>query len=430
MKLNSLQSLLATVLGAGLIAAPTVEAKSVLITDATIHTMSAQGTLTDADILVVDGVIQVVGKDLDAKADQTIDAKGKIVTPGIFALANHVGLVELDSLEQTADMSTKNEDLGAGFRVHKAFNPKSTLIPNNRAQGVTRTLLAPRNGTSLFAGTGAVMSLDGDFDAVIHEDTAMFAVYGESGSNMAGGSRASALHYLDTAFSEAKEYQQNQAAIESGEYREMSFSADDLVALAPVIAGEIPLVISVNRTSDMLALIELAKEHGVRLVFNSAAEAWMIADKLAATNVAVLIDPTDNIPSSFEALGKRFENAAMLNKAGVEVMFLGQGFLATHNAHSVRHSAGTAVSYGLPYDVAMKALSTTPAKVFGLNDFGQIKAGMNAELVIWSGDPLELMTVAEGVMIDGEMTSLVKRSDRLRDRYKDLDSDKNTFYRK
>lgn len=406
-------------------------AETTLIKGAKIHTMSPQGVLESGDVFIEDGVIKSVADNLSMQADNIIDGKGKVLTPGIFALINQIGLVELGSLDQTADMATENEEQGASFRVDQVFNHNSTLIPVNRSNGVTRTLIAPSLGYYIFAGRGAVMSLDGDYNALIAKDVAIFAAFGERAADMSGGSRASTLYQLNQALDEARIYKNNRSAIELGEFRELYYSIDDLRALQAVIDKKVPLIISANRESDLLTLLDFAKEQNIKIAFVGAAEAWRVAKQIAKADAAVFVDPMDNLPSSFESLGKRYDNAAILSKAGVKVMFLGQGFLDSHNAYTVRHSAGNAVAYGMDYNKALAAMITTPAEYFGGDDaYGKIAEGFKAELVLWSGDPLEVTTLAEQVWIDGKATSMENRSTKLRERYKALDTDKNTGYRK
>lgn len=418
----------------GLMAAVS-NAETTLIKGAKIHTMSPQGVLQSGDVLIENGVIKSVAKELSVDADNIVDGKGKVVTPGIFALINQIGLVELGSQDQTADMVTENEEQGASFRVDQVFNHNSTLIPVNRSNGVTRTLITPQPGVQIFAGRGAIMSLDGDYDALIAQDVAVLATFGERAADMSGGSRASTLHQLNQALNEARIYKNNRSVIEQGEFRELHYSIEDLRALQNIIDKKIPLIISANRESDLLTLLDFAKQQNIKVAFVGAAEAWKVAAKLAEADAAVFIDPMDNLPSSFESLGKRYDNAAILSKAGVNVMFLGQGFLASHNAHTVRHSAGNAVAYGMDYDKALAAMISTPANYFAgtsgsENAYGQVAEGYTAELVLWDGDPLEVTTLAEQVWIDGKAASMENRSTKLRDRYKALDTDKNTGYRK
>lgn len=405
----------------------TVSAESVLIKNAKVHTLSSQGTLNNADIYVVDGVVRQVGKSINQNADKIIDAKSQVVTPGLFAIENNIGVLEIESLGQTSDSSSGDEMAGASFSLTEVFNPNSTLIPHNRSNGITRTLVNPTSN-QLIAGQASVFSLNGDYDALLFNNVAMFGSFGERGSRMAGGSRATALTHLQTALDEAREYADNTASILEGDYRELFTSIADLKALQALINREVPLVVRVNRASDIKTLIRFAKRNSIRLIFSGAAEGWMVAKDIAAAKIPVILDPFHNLPRSFESLGSRIDNATLLNKAGVDLIFQSGG---SHNAHNVRYAAGNSVSYGVPYEVALQAMTTTPARYFGgASDYGKIQPGYKAELVIWDGDPLEVTSIAKVVMIDGKITSMMTKAKRLRDRYKNISTDKNTPYRK
>jgi imidazolonepropionase-like amidohydrolase len=145
----------------------------------------------------------------------------------------------------------------------------------------------------------------------------------------------------------------------------------------------------------------------------------MVAEDIARSGATVILDPSKNLPTRYETLGARLENAAILNDAGVPLMFTGMGWQNTHNAFLVAQCAGIAVANGLPYDAALKALFITPAEVFGLKNAGQIALGDKADLVLWTNDPLELVREAELVFINGEEIPMVSRATRLRDRYFD-----------
>lgn len=423
-KFSKKLSILALVLSFGF---SNANAETILIQDAKVHTSASAGTLSEADILIEDGLILNIGENLQADGARVIDAKNKVVTSGLFALSNQIGLVEISAIKATNDAATEAKGEGASFRVDAIFNAKSTLIPMNRAGGVTRTLIKPYNGKSIFAGYGAIMDLSGQYDSLILSDVAMFATYGEHAAGLSGGSRASALHQLNAAFEQASEYANNKAAIKRGDYRQLDFSLDDLEAINHLVEKDIPLVVEVNRANDILAVLEFAKQQDISLVLSGVAEGWKVAKQIAKANVPVMVDPMDNIPNSFETLGKRYENAAWLNKAGVEVMFYG----STHNADNVRQAAGNAVAYGMPYNKALEAMTSLPAKVFGgASNYGKLMPGFKAELVVWSGDPLEVTTYPEAVIMDGKEMNLMTRSKRLEQRYKDVSTDQNIFYRK
>ena len=153
------------------------------------------------------------------------------------------------------------------------------------------------------------------------------------------------------------------------------------------------------------------------MILSGASEGWRVARKIAMAKVPVIVDPINNLPSSYETLGSRLDNALLLHQAGVKLMFTGMGWQNTHNAYLVRQSAGNAVANGLPYNVAIQAITSNPAQIFGLPGYGQIKVGAEATLVLWSGDPLEVMSNPDLVLIDGQEQSLQSRATRLRDRY-------------
>jgi imidazolonepropionase-like amidohydrolase len=154
----------------------------------------------------------------------------------------------------------------------------------------------------------------------------------------------------------------------------------------------------------------------MRAVIAGGAEAWLVARELAQAQVPVLVDPLVNLPGSFDQLGARLDNAARLHAAGVTFAFSQSGD-ATHNARKVRQLAGNAVANGLPWDAALAALTANPARIFGLADRGRIEPGQRADLVLWSGDPLEVTTYAEQVWIDGAPVDPRTRQTELRDRY-------------
>jgi len=197
---------------------------------------------------------------------------------------------------------------------------------------------------------------------------------------------------------------------DSGEYSER-----DLEALLGLMEKRKPLIVKTNRASDMLRMIEFAKVHEINIIFHGAKEAWRIADRLAEENIAVIIDPMDNIPSSFDSIGARIDGASILTESGVTVLI---GIADAHNSFLSRQGAGNAVANGMDQYEAIKALTINIAQVFGLADsIGSIEIGKNADLVLWDGDPLEVSTFSDAVIIDGIIMSNMTRSKRLRDRY-------------
>lgn len=394
-------------------------AETVVITGATVHTLGPQGTIQNGTVVIENGKIKAVGASVPVPSGaRSIDARGKVVTPGFLDSFSRIGLVEVPAVEGTDDTETEDDRITAAFRVADALNPHSALIPVNRVEGLTRVVVMPNTGESLIAGQGALIHLGGPGDYLVRSPIAMYATLGEGGANLAGGSRAAALLRLREAFEDTRDYIANRKAFEQGERREYALSRLDLEALIPVVRGELPLVLAVQRASDIQAALRLAREYKLDLILAGATEGWMVAPEIAAAKVPVLVNPLDNLPGSFETLGATLENAARLHKAGVTIAFMSGD---AHNARNIKQAAGNAVAYGLPWNAALAALTSVPARIWGLSgSYGTLEAGKDADVAIWDGDPLEVTTFPDAVFIRGVQMPMKTRQTELRDRYKDL----------
>lgn len=394
-------------------------AETIVITGATVHTLGPQGTIRNGTVVIENGKIKAVGASVPVPAGaRPIDARGKVVTPGLLDSFSRIGLVEVSAVEGTNDTETEDDRITAAFRAADALNPRSSLIPVNRVEGLTRVVVMPNTGESLIAGQGALIHLGGPGDYLVRSPAAMYATLGEGGADLAGGSRAAALLRLREAFEDTRDFIANRKAFEQGERREYALSRLDLEALIPVVQGELPLVLAVQRASDIEAALRLAREYKLDLILSGATEGWIVAPEIAAAKVPVLINPLDNLPGSFEALGATLENAARLHKAGVTVAFMSGD---AHNARNIKQAAGNAVAYGLPWNAALAALTSVPARIWGLADsYGTLEPGKDADVVIWDGDPLEVTTFPDAVFIRGVQMPMQTRQTELRDRYKDL----------
>ncbi len=412
-------AVLLSILALVLTAAP-ARAETVAITGATIHTLGPQGTIQNGTLVIENGKIRAVGASVPVPAGtrRIIDARGKVVTPGLFDSYTHLGVVEVDAVQASRDAAVKDDRVTAAFNVVDAYNPRSTLIPINRIEGLTRAVVGPRPGNSLIAGQIAVVHLGGPGDYLVRSPVAMFAVLGEPGARLSGGSRSAAMLRLREALQDALDYAANRKAFEQGDRREYALSRLDLEALVPVVKGELPLLLSVDRASDIEAALRLAKELELELILAGVAEGWKVAGRIAEAKVPVIVNPMNNLPVSFETLGATLENAACLHKAGVTIAFMTGD---AHNARNLKQSAGNAVANGLPWEAALAAITTAPARIWGIADrYGTLEAGKDADVVIWDGDPLELTTFADAVFIRGVEVPMTSRQLELRDRYKDL----------
>jgi imidazolonepropionase-like amidohydrolase len=307
--------------------------------------------------------------------------------------------------------------LSASFNAWEGMNPASTFIAETRRDGITTALVSPARG-SLLSGRAAVIDLNGESVSamLVKGPVAMVGELGESAE-----ARGEQFGHLRAVLSDAKTYGLRKVAYDNGAIRSLAASREDLEALAPVLAGTMPLIISVNKASDIRAAIGIAKQFGLKLVIEGGAEAWEVAKDLAAAHVPVMAGAMNNIPNSFSTLGHRQENLALLKSAGVTVIIVGDGGGLgedNYNARNVRYEAGNAVAYGMKWDDALRAVTMAPAEVLGVSDrVGSLQPAKEADVVVWSGDPFEFATVAEHVYVRGVENTTRTRQQMLIDRY-------------
>ena len=385
----------------------TAYADAIMIRGATVHTMTADGTLENTDIFISGGEIQKIGKDLPVPQDDVFvfNAEGKPVTPGFFAGISSIGITEVSAVEESTDSALDLKEMRPEFDVVPAYNPNSSLVPVTRIEGFSFTLLGAGSKGSIFGGQGQLVLLDGGYESFIGSPV-LFINVGRDASGISGGSRAAQWMLLEQAMQEADS---PPASTETA----LLTRAGRGTLSAFANGGKV--VIDVDRASDILATLRFAKRYGLDLVVASGREAWMVADQLAEAGVPVLLDPLENLPSNFDTLGSRLDNAAILQAAGVTVAISGGD---THNARKQRQMAGNAVSYGLPHEAGIAALTSNPASIFGVTgQQGSIQKDKPANVVLWSGDPLDVTSTAEIVVINGKLIPMESRQTKLRDRY-------------
>jgi imidazolonepropionase-like amidohydrolase len=421
-----------TLLAAGaLLAGATAPASSqtVAVTGARILTGTGT-TIESGTVLVRDGRIAAVGRDVTVPAGATvIDGHGKVVTPGLVNSYTTIGIVEIEAVDETNDAASGNDQITAAFDVRYGLNPFSTLIPIERDGGVTSAVVAPGARASIIAGMGAFIHLaGGTADSMIDRSpVAMFGILNERAAQRTGGARGTAVLRLRELLEDVRVYAANPPAYESRDRRDLSMSRLDLEAMVPVVQGRLPLVLAVDRAPDILNALALAKEFQLRLVLAGAAEGWRVADAIRAGGVPVILNPLTDIPG-YDNLAATLENAARLQKAGVMVAF---ATFDAHNARNLRFLAGNAVANGMPYDAALAAITSAPARIWGVDSLaGALTPGRRADLVVWSGDPFELLTRAEHVFIRGRDMPPDNRQLELLARYRTLSDSMPAQYRK
>ncbi|MEO1149475.1 MAG: amidohydrolase family protein [Pseudomonadota bacterium] len=396
--------------------------QTIAIMDGEVHTVT--GTVIEAgDVIIRGGRIVEVGSDLTAPdGAQIINADGRIVTPGIIAPFSSLGLAEISAVADSNDAGPdRSFELGASLDAGDAFNPASTLIPINRAGGVTRAVSVPNVGGSLFGGKAIFVDLTGEAGSVFKRDVGQTLILNAGGANRAGGTRMGAYALAREMLEEAQLFANDPAG-----YRRLvtdgRYTVSDLRALGPVLSGEVPLFVVVHRAVDIRNVIRMKSDFGLNIILVGAAEGWREAAALAAANVPVIIDGLANLPQNFETLSATLRNAALLNQAGVTIGFYNPQGFGDHNLRLLPQMAGNAVAEGLPFDAALAALTLGPATMFGLDgEMGSLEAGKRADVVVWDGDPLEVTSAPVAVLIDGKVQDLNNRQQMLLDRYRTLD---------
>lgn len=396
-----------------------VQAQTIMIRGATVYTMGQDGILENTDVFISGGKIRKIGQNLSVPQDDVyvFDAEGKPLTPGFFAGITSLGITEVSAVSESVDASLSLKEMRPEFNVVPAYNPNSSLIPVARIEGFSFTLLGAGSQGSIFGGQGRLLALDGGYESFIGSSV-LFINVGRDASSLSGGSRAGQWMLLHQAMQEAD----NPPA--SNEPRLLTRSGRN--TLSAYAENGMKTVFNVDRASDILEVLRFAENYGLSPVISGGAEAWMVAKQLAVAKVPVLLNPLINLPVNFDNLGSRLDNAAILEAAGVTIAISGAG---AHNARKQRQMAGNAVSYGLPHEAGIAALTRNPASIFGFTDNqGVIRINKPANVVLWSGDPLEVTSVAEKVIINGELIPMESRQTKLRDRYLPVNPDMPRAY--
>ena len=397
-------------------------AETIAITGGRVVVGDGTAPIDGGTVIIRDGNVVAVGMSVAVPAGaRRIDAKGKWVTPGVFAGFTRLGLSEVDAVKGTNDKSGGKSGFSAAIDVAPAIDPFRSPFAVNRAAGVTRAVVAPEAAESIFAGQGAIADLGADSNPVTKARAFQFAEFGEDGSALSGGSRAGTHLHFRAMLREAQDY-----AAGRGNFDDELLKAEDAKALLNVLRGETRLLIHVEGANDMLRLIELKRDFSsVKIVFVGASEGWRIAPQLLEAGVPIIASALNDLPVTFEMLGATQSNIGRMKDAGVQVAI---GMINDRDSHQLRYTtqyAGNIVSLqfvpgatGLTWDEAFAAISSVPADIMGVGDrLGSLKAGKAADVVIWDGDPLELSSAATTVFIDGVEQPLTNRQNRLRDRY-------------
>ncbi|MBM4283348.1 MAG: hypothetical protein FJ137_22265 [Deltaproteobacteria bacterium] len=379
--------------------------------------------LVEASVVVDEGaIVDVLPSSSPPPAGvRRVDGRGKVLTPGLVAVGSQVGLFDV-GMEPDHDDSDHDGAATPGFVAGHGYNPHAVHVAVDREEGVTTAVLAPA-ARKLFAGEGVAVALSGRLDD--RPDTsrpvAQFGAFDGAVAGAWGGSRGGLVLGARELFDDVRLYRARPREFDRGDSRPLRLSPVHLAALGRVIdGGKVPWVVHVDRASDLLTVLDLAAAHRLRVVVDGGAEAWLVADRLRQDGVPVIVRPSAAGQLSFDALSARDDLAAALHAAGVRVVVA--AWATDMGTSRLRQEAGLAVQNGLPRDAALAAITATPAALFvdtpGQPPRGVVQKGARADLVLWSGDPLEVLTVAEHVWVAGVEDPTPSRPRQLAERYR------------
>jgi len=381
-------------------------AQTLVITDAKIVTNAKAGTIETGSILMRNGRIITIAQDITTPAGaEEISAAGQWITPGLIVPFSQIGLVDISGEARTNDTRSEKSKTSISELAADSFNPKAVSIANTRLGGITHAVVSPDMGMNIFSGIGLIADTSGDFDSALNENAFVYVQLGSRGADKAGGSRSAALAMLRAALDDAAAYPSRYTG---GPDNGDTLSRRDAEALALAARGYMPILIGADRASDILTIIDLKEDYGdLDIIIVGAAEGWLVADQIKKAEVK----------DSFDKVGASVDNIVKLDEAEVDYAIATLSAGVSHNVRVLTQHAGNAVGYGLAWNKAFAAVTSTPARWFRLNDLGTVEAGTKANMVIWDGDPLEVTSAPVMVFIDGEEQPMESRQRALRDRY-------------
>jgi imidazolonepropionase-like amidohydrolase len=379
------------------------------------------GVIENGVLILAGGKISAVGAAGSVKVPSgatIVDAKGMTVYPGLFDAETNLGLVEIGSDAMTTDTNEPSDEIMPHMHVYDAFHAETTHIPIARYNGVTNAIVAPGIRDSV-SGQDMLIQLAGKDrdDMILDKDIALAVNFGAAERRAVPkypSTRMGLITQLRQSMIDAQEYKNRKDA--AAKKPGSAFKTDlRYEAMLPYLAGQRPVVIGVVEAHDVEPIMAVAQEFHLKVILNHLSHSQDVLDKLAAYKVPVIFSSIWELPDAGERFDAVYATPGEMVKRGIQVA------IATDNAQKDRnlpYAAGYAVAYGMPYDAALRAITLTPAEMFGVGDqFGSLDVGKFANVVISNGDPMDVRTDVKQVYIDGEAMPMVTRQTILRDAY-------------
>lgn len=408
---------------AALIAAP-LSAETVAITGGKLAIGDGSQPIETGTVVIANGRIVAAGAGVAIPAGaRVIDARDKWVSPGIIAGVSTLGILDGYGMPETNDSEASKSPFSAALDIAPAIDSSGQRIAIERSAGVTRAFVIPSAGNTMFAGQGVVIDLGADLDPVTRARAFQYVELGEDATDHAGGSRPAAHVLLRAALTAAS----NPAGASFADKSSL-ITRQDAEALGPVVRGEVPLLVHVERVADIKATLALKADFPrLKLVLVGATEGWRVAGDIAAAHVPVIAAGLVDLPEKFETLSATQSNIGRLSRAGVTVALSNADISEGPYESYLAQYAGNLVALtkipgaqGLDWGAAFATITSKAAAAIGMDgEIGSLRPGRRADVVIWDGDPLELASAPTAIFIDGVAQPMTSRQTRLRDRYLD-----------
>ncbi|MDZ7643369.1 MAG: amidohydrolase family protein [Woeseiaceae bacterium] len=403
-------------LALALVAVSAVQAADIAVRGGTVYPVTG-APITDGVVVIRDGTIAAVGPaaDVQIPAGMTV-VEAAVVTPGLIDAHTVVGMAGYLNQEDDQDQLERSEAMQPELRAIDAYNARAPLIEWLRGFGVT-TIHSGHGPGEIISGQTLLAKTTGDTVAeAVFEPAAMVAATLGEGAVMAGdegrkspGNRSKVAAMLRAELLAARAYlEQRDAAADDDDVEP---PARDLrkETLAEVLAGNMPLLVTVQRHHDIVTALRIAGEFGIRLVLDGAAESYLLIDEIRAAGVPVILHPA-MARASGERENMAFTTAAKLVDAGIPVAFQSGYESYVPKTRVVLFEAAQTLPHGLSFEQALAAVTIDAARILGIEDrVGSIEVGKDGDLALYDGDPFEYTSHAIGTIIEGVRVSKIER---------------------
>lgn len=384
----------------------TTNAETLVIRATTVHTMAGPA-ISDGVVIVEDGKITRVGAAASIPVPQGARVlSAAVVTPGLIDAHSVVGLTGYLNQDQDQDQLDLTDAIQPELRAIDSYNPNELLIGWLRGFGITTVHTGHAPGALVSGQTMIVKTTGNTVDEALIKPVAMVATrlgVDARGDAKSPGTRSKAMAMLRAELLKAQNYQKKMGAEDEKKRPDRDLRME---TLGRVLTGELPLLVTANRSTDMLSAIRVAKEFGFKLVLDGAAEAYLISDEIKAAGVPVIIHPTMARSGRGETENISFETTAKLRAAGIPTALQSGYESYVPKTRVVLFEAGIAAANGNSFNDALSMITIDAAKILGIAErVGSLEPGKDADLALFDGDPFEFTTHCIGVVINGKIVS-------------------------